>query len=400
LLLKVVLCCVLFLQLRQPTDIRPLQEQQHQQQLQAALGLQGMHAAAGPSEAALTAAFAGNYQVPGAAAAAMQPHSWQLQMHAANLADQLVRATSNTSVMSSTVSAGPASPSAALNSPAAAAAAAAAGGNMHHLLRNLVHDANSTRQQLAAAQQQLQAMATGAACMPLPVQKGGPGMAAGMMPQLSLPQQTGTPNTSAGNLYVSASGYMAMDCTEGMSNACMDLSAVEPSACSSASLSELSATLPLLTAEQMAQLQGANTAAGTPDGVLLRSGSSISSGGPPMQWGQQLAAAAAAGQGGAGMQSRLALQQLAGGAPGWGGQGPTAHMMQQQQQQLGIAAAKWQQQQQLAGQGSMMMQMHGADAIGQQQQQAMPGQYGYPHGAAPATHGLQGPAGAPLYFMQ
>jgi hypothetical protein len=178
----------------------------------------------------------------------------------------------------------------------------------------------------------------------------------------------------------------------------MDLTALEPSACSSATLSELSATLPLLTAEQMAQLHGAN-AAGAPDGMLMRSGSGISnSGAPPMQWGQQLAAAAQ-GAPVVGVPSRLGMQQF--------GRGPATHMMQQQRQQYGLSAVKWQQQQ-LAGQGGMMMQVPGGYAMGhaphmhpQQQQQLVPGQFAYPQGLPPVvTQAATGSSGAALYFLQ
>jgi hypothetical protein len=353
-------------------------------------------------------AAADNQMARPAAAAAMQPGAWHLQMQVASLADQLAPAASNTSVMSSNVSAGsgPPSPS-AINSPAAAAAAAAAaGGNVQQLLSHLIQDANTARQQLLIAQQQLQAMAGGAACVPLQTagyagQMGAPGA---MLPvrQLSETQQAGVssrmPTASVGSCYAgSASGYMSMDYTEGLSNASMDLTALEPSACSSASLSELSATLPLLTAEQMAQLHGANATA-APDSMLMRSGSGISnSGAPPMQWGQQLAAAAQ-GAPVVGVPSRLGMHQFGRG-------GPAAHMMQQQQQ-YGVAAAKWQQQQ-LAGQGGMMMQVPGGYPMGHnahmmhQQQQMVPGQFGYAQGLPPvATQAPTGSSGAPLYFMQ
>jgi hypothetical protein len=335
-------------------------------------------------------------------------------MQVASLADQLARATSNTSVISSTVSAGsgPDSPS-PINS--AAAAAAAAGGNVQHLLNHLIQDANSARQQLHAAQQQLQAMAGGgAACMPLQggggyaAQIGAHGAAGSMLPvrQLSLTQQAaasaGMPKASVGSCYGGGAfgGYntLAMECTEGLSNASMDLTALEPSACSSASLSELSATLPLLTHEQMAQLHGANAAGGPSDSVLMRSGSSMSSSGAaPMHWGQQLAAAAQ-GAPVVGVPSRLGLHQFA--------RGPGAHTMQQQQQ-YGVSAAKWQQQQHLAGQGGMMVQVPGGYAMShpqmhhQQQQQGLPGQFGYSQGMPPvATQAATAPSGAPLYFMQ
>jgi hypothetical protein len=264
---------------------------------------------------------------------------------------------------------------------------------------------------MAATQQQLQAMAAGgAACMPLqpgsyPMRNSTPGATGGMLlqlpaRQLSLLQQPGMASTSAGSCYIgNASGYMAMDCTEGLSNASMDLTALEPSACSSASLLELSATLPLLTAEQMAQLHSANAAAAAgSDMVLMRSCSSISSSGPSMQWGQQLAAAAAAAQGGTGSAQMLPVM----GTPSRLGMHQSWGMQQQQQQQFGMPAGKWQQQQQqFAGQGAMPMQMPGGYAMGQQQQQVMPGQYGYQQGvAAPATQALQGSNGAPLYFMQ
>ena len=51
----------------------------------------------------------------------------------------------------------------------------------------------------------------------------------------------------------------------------------------------------------------------------------------------------------------------------------------------------------------MMMQVPGGYAMPrqQQQQQVMPGHYGYQQGVAvPATQALQGPGAPPLYFLQ
>lgn len=254
------------------------------------------------------------------------------------MAHHLARATSNTSAMSSTAGgSGPATPTGNVTadaSPAAAAAAAAYHGlamaaqgspyaraaglptvQQLQLLSHLMQDANATgRQQEAAAsqtgqpppppqqqqQQQLTVMGpTAAASSTLPVVSastacggkfvriGSQGGAAALL-QLPLqqlvlsPQQQGPsaellPATSSVGACMLSGGpqgsYLAVDCSDASSNS--HLSMQEASAANSSNMSELSASLPLLSADQVAQLYGMSVAPGamavrTDSGIFMK----------------------------------------------------------------------------------------------------------------------------------